>query len=255
MKKPYVFANWKMNLSLPQSVALARAVVNGALENGAEIVLCPSFTSLTPVMAVIKGSGIQLGGQDLSGEENGAFTGQVSAAMLKEAGCQYVIVGHSERRQNLGESDNLISRKIAMALRHDLTPVLCIGENREERESGKWREIILRQMREDLSLTAPDNSLVIIAYEPIWAIGSGQPVTARQASETADFIKQSLFDIFGPEQEKKRFVIIYGGSVDGDNVKDFVGRGLTEGVLVGTSSLSADKLLAVVNNIFTNYVF
>lgn len=247
--KPYVIGNWKMNLSLAESEALARAVAGGAPADKARVVLCPPFTSIANVAGVIRDTDIQLGAQDVSAEENGPHTGDVSAAMLKDLGCQYVIVGHSERRRKFGEDSAFIRQKINMALKYELTPVLCVGENMSQREGGRWRETVSVQLKEALNGAGSVTKGLIVAYEPVWAIGTGNAASAFSAREAAQEIRRTAAAIIKPGSLDKDISVIYGGSITPRNVHTFIGNGMMDGVLVGADSLRAELFNGIIQSI------
>lgn len=243
----YVVGNWKMQLSVAESVALARAVRSAPPPSGVTVVLCPSFPSLVPVGDVIKGTNLSLGAQDSCSEERGAYTGEVSPAVLREVGCRYVIVGHSERRQLFYETDESVRRKVATALRHGLTPILCVGETAEERAAGRRDEVVERQLR--VALDGASGNF-IVAYEPVWAIGSGKTVTRREAVDAHRFIRNVLDHAVGAVATAQT-AVLYGGSVTAENVGHFVGADLMDGVLVGTASVEADAFQSIVAAVAT----
>jgi triosephosphate isomerase len=249
--KSLVLANWKMNLSASQSVNLAKAIAKSLSRlPGVEVGLCPTFPALAAVGQVVKGKSIALGAQDVFWKAAGPYTGEVSAAVLRELGVKYVIVGHSERRQYLKETDIMIQQKILATLEQGLTPVLCVGETFAERQAGQKDMVIMRQVTAALkgATLAPKLELVI-AYEPVWVIGSGQAVELSEAVHTAQVIRQALMDIFSPAMIEKQVRIIYGGSVDPTNVAAFVKQSPLRGVLVGGASLEAKKFIDLVRQL------
>lgn len=248
MEQKYIIANWKMNLPVSESVALAKQIrkkiKKSRLPKELEIVLCPSFESLVPVNEVIDSSRLALGAQDIFWQERGAFTGEVSPVMLTEAGCQYVIIGHSERRKHLGETNEMINRKISAALAGDLIPILCVGESMTERSEQRHNLCVMTQVLEGLSgIKLKDGQQIIIAYEPVWVIGTGQAIDSQEASRMASVIRQTLIDLWPLDVVKKQTVIIYGGSVDAQNIKQFMDVELIQGALVGGASLEAEKFV------------
>ncbi len=249
---PLVIANWKMNLSLKESVGLTRAVLTGLARrrpgSHPELVLCPSFPALAPVATLLKGKAklARLGAQDVFWKTSGPYTGEVSPQVLKELGVAYVIVGHSERRQYLRESDAMVRQKVAAALHAGLTPVLCVGETFAERQLHQKDVVVARQVAAALTgLQLTPSDQLVVAYEPVWVIGSGQAVEPEEAFHTARVIKQALVDLFPARQISNQVRVIYGGSVDPTNIAAFVGREL-RGVLVGGASLAAKRLLAII---------
>jgi len=243
----FVAGNWKMNKTLREAKELATEVVRAASSLlGAEIVLCPPFTALSEVAKTIEGSSVQLAGQDVFWEEKGAFTGEISGLMLKDVGCQYVIVGHSERRQILGEDDLMINRKLKAALRQQIFPILCIGETLEERDSGKTLQRIESQLKQDLNgLNKTEISQVVVAYEPVWAIGTGRNATPSQAQEVHQFIRQILGQSYGQELASCA-IIIYGGSVKPENAYSLMAEPDIDGFLVGGASLEAKSFIKII---------
>ena len=252
MGKKIIIANWKMQLGLTESVSLAKDLKK-LFSKQADVVVCPSFVSLTEVAKVLKNSKIMLGGQDCFWEEKGAYTGEVSARSLKETGCEFVIIGHSERRINIGETDEMVNKKIQLALDIGLTPIVCVGENFEQRQHGSKEYVLISQATKAFQgVNVSADQKVIIAYEPVWAISTsrvGQFIEPQEAEFSHQVIRQSLFDIFSSTLVKNNFSIIYGGSVDGNNVNDFIHLENTAGALVGGASLKEESFKAVVNNI------
>lgn len=246
--KPLVIANWKMKLNLAQSVALAKEVKAKAGRR-AEVAICPSFTCLEAVGKVLAGSQIKLGAQDCFWESNGAFTGEVSPDQLKETGCELVIIGHSERRTHFLESDEMVHKKVRLAVQEGLTPIICVGETFDQRQIGATDYILIQQTTKALEGVEIDSKQkVIIAYEPVWVIGSGQAIEPEQAQLAHQVIRHVLIDLFPPELAKNNFSIIYGGSVDGGNVYSFTGQDDIDGILVGGASLKAEDFLDVISN-------
>lgn len=247
MRQPLIAGNWKMNKTVSQAEELA-VNLKGGLGNkdGIEIVICPPFTSLEIVYRIIEGSNIGLGAQNLHWEEEGAYTGEISAPMIKELGCQYVIIGHSERRQYFGESNETVNRKVKAALKFDLTPIVCVGERLEEREEDKTSSVIESHIRGGLAgLGKEEISRIVVAYEPVWAIGTGKTATPQQANEVHNYIRQLLTDIHG-EEIASRLRILYGGSVKPDNISGLMAETEIDGALVGGASLQADSFVEIV---------
>lgn len=245
----YVIGNWKMNLGIRESVALARGVVRvlRGREVAPEVVLCPSFTALSEVHKVLAKSRIHLGAQNVAPAESGAWTGEVSVAMLEDVGCQYVIIGHSERRALLAESDGLVKQKLSTVLTSRLSPVLCVGESLSEHQSGSAREAVAAQLRgafADCEL-GPRRRL-IIAYEPVWAIGTGVPATVAEVIEMHSFIRETAKKILLAQDDQ--LVVLYGGSVDGQNIYQFLREAEVDGVLVGSASLKPAQLEEIITS-------
>ncbi len=245
---PFVAGNWKMNKTINEARTLAAEVAKASLSLlGAEIVLCPPFTSLYEVAKTIEGSSVQLGGQDLFWEDWGAYTGEISSAMLRDAGCQYVITGHSERRHILGETDEMINRKVKAALRQGVFPILCVGETLEEREAGTTLRRLEVQIEKDLQGIGQDDfSRVIIAYEPVWAIGTGKTATPEMAAEAHRCLRGLVKGRFG-EEAAARLRILYGGSVKPDNIRGLMAQPEIDGALVGGASLDPISFASIVN--------
>jgi triosephosphate isomerase len=246
-KIPFIAGNWKMHLTIPEARELASKIVRSSLGlPEAEIVVAPPFTALSEVMKVLEGSSVQLAGQDVYWEEKGAFTGEISAPMLKNIGCQYVIIGHSERRQYFGETDSGVNKKIRAALQHDLFPVVCIGESLEEREKGETMAKVARQLEDGLNGLASDEfERVIIAYEPIWAIGTGRTATPGQAEEVQAYIREKLAARHGKNLAICA-IILYGGSVKPANSYSLLSEKNIDGFLVGGASLEAESFIQII---------
>jgi len=247
MRTPLVVGNWKMFTTPAEGVDLV-ADLAGRLGNlrGVEVAVAPPFTSLAAVGPAIRGKGIQLSAQDLHWEERGAFTGAVSHGMLEALGCLYVIVGHSERRKHFGETDQQVNRKVLAALRGGLRPILCVGEEEGERAGGRLREVIRRQVSRALDeYPAGSAHHLAVAYEPVWAIGTGKAASPEDAAEAHDVIRRQLEKILG-QGPSAAVRILYGGSVTGENVAGFVARPEVDGVLVGGASLKPADFAAIV---------
>ena len=247
MRKPLIAGNWKMNKNSGESVELVselRKMVSDVKE--VEMVVAPPYTALGSVADAIKGSNIFLSAQNIFWEESGAFTGEVAPLMLKDIGCQYVIVGHSERRQYFGETNETVNKRLKAALKVSLTPIVCIGEVLEEREADKTLDVIGQQLKEGLNgLSADEMGKVVIAYEPVWAIGTGKTATPDQAQEVHQFIRKLISQIFS-ETVAEGVRILYGGSVKPDNVDQLMSQKDIDGALVGGASLKADSFARIV---------
>jgi triosephosphate isomerase len=245
-KKVFIGGNWKMNFNHLESKEfvekLLKAIRN--IENK-EIVIFPPFTSLFIVSEIIKNSGIKLGAQNTHWEDKGAFTGEISPLFLLALGCEYVIIGHSERRKYFGENDEMINKKIKKALSLNLKPVFCIGENLEERDAGRTLTIIENQLKAGLKDIKKIEGMVI-AYEPVWAIGTGKNATPEQASEVHQFIRNFISENYGKEISKD-LPIIYGGSVNKENIKELLKTEGIDGVLIGGASIKLDEFTYIVN--------
>ncbi len=236
-------ANWKMNKTLSEtSDFIAEFVPKVRDVTGVDIVLAPPFTSLMLAAEKLKGTNVGLAAQDVFFEEKGAYTGEISPLMLAHAGCAYVIVGHSERRQYFHETDDTVNRKIKAAKKAGLGIILCIGESLEEREAGKTFEILEREIRKGLDGLTPDK--MVVAYEPVWAIGTGKTATPEQAQEAHAYIREKLRVLYGNKADE--LCILYGGSVTPDNVDTLMACADVDGALVGGASLKADSFARIV---------
>ena len=246
MREIVVAGNWKMNKDLNESVALISEIKNLLDEaNSVKMIVCPPFTSLETVNALVKDTKIGLGAQNMCAADSGAFTGAISASMIKSVGCEYVILGHSERRTIFGETDNLINSKINKALENSLIPIFCVGETLEERESGEMKNVIERQVKEGLKeLSADQLSQMIVAYEPVWAIGTGKTASPEQAQEVHAFIRGLLTEMYSSEFAEN-VTIQYGGSVKPENAKELIGQPDIDGALVGGACLKTDSFIGI----------
>jgi triosephosphate isomerase (TIM) len=247
MRIPLVAGNWKMYKTVAEARHLVSELVPGLqVLEGVERVLCPPFPSLLAVAALLEGTDIRLGAQNMHWEASGAYTGEVSPLMLAEL-CQYVILGHSERRTYFNETDETVNRKLHSALAHDLTPILCVGETLEEYEAGQTKEVVSRQMKLGLAgLQLVDGSAIVVAYEPVWAIGTGRASTASAANEViADVIRAAMQELFGDEIAQA-VRILYGGSVKGENAAEFFSQPDIDGALVGGASLKVGDFTQIV---------
>ena len=267
MRMPMIAGNWKMNTTIGEAVALVREMHGGIhaaphaervvcpagicltdLEAGLDAianvdkVICPPFISLAAVKEIVKGSSIKLGAQNLYFEEKGAYTGEISPPMLAEL-CEFVIIGHSERRQYFHETNELVNKKVKAALKAGLKPILCVGEKLEENEAGRTREVISEQIRASLADVDFGDGLTV-AYEPVWAIGTGRAATGGQANETIGFIRQSLAKLQS-QRVAQEMRILYGGSVNADNAAEFMKQSEIDGALLGGASLKADQFLSI----------
>jgi triosephosphate isomerase (TIM) len=245
-RRPFLAGNWKMHKTIAQSVDLARGLAEAiGAETERDVAVFPPLTALSAVIETLKDSPILVGAQTCHFEEKGAFTGEVSAEMLKDAGSDLVLVGHSERRQLFGETDEIVRRKLDAALRAELSPVLCLGETLEERNAGHTEDVIRRQAIEAFKGLTPDEMMSItIAYEPVWAIGTGLTATPEQAQEVHAFLRDILKGFFGELSAQLR--IQYGGSVKPDNIARLMSEPDLDGALVGGASLTADSFAGIV---------
>ncbi len=244
MRIPLIAGNWKMNTTLYEAGKLVTAMRPGldAIQ-GVEKVVCPPFISLSVVKETLKGSTVKLGSQNLHFEEKGAYTGEVSPSMLAGL-CEFVIVGHSERRQYFSETDEVVNKKLRAALKVGLKPIMCVGERLEQNEAGKTEEVVTGQVKAGLAGLdySPD---MVIAYEPIWAIGTGRAANGAQANETIGLIRRQFAELYG-KQDAGKLRILYGGSVTADNIAEFVAQDEIDGGLVGGASLKADQFVSIV---------
>ena len=244
MRVPMIAGNWKMNTTVSEAVALVNEMRRGLDEiDGVEKVICPPFISLAAVKELIKGSSLRLGAQNLYFEEKGAYTGEISPLMLAEV-CEFVIIGHSERRQYFNETGEIVNKKLRAALKVGLKPIFCIGERLEENEAGRTEEVVTEQL--ESSLAGIDNIHgLIVAYEPVWAIGTGKAATGKQANETIALIRHNVAQLYG-EKIVQDLHILYGGSVTADNANEFMQQPEIDGALVGGASLKANEFLSIV---------
>ena len=252
MRKPIIIGNWKMNLDLAAAGKLASDIENGYKSEWAdkvEAVVCPTYLQIPKIASIPKGQ-VGLGAQDLFWEkEDGAYTGEVSATMLKELRCGYVIIGHSERREYLGETDEMVNKKAKAALAADLIPIICIGESQEQRKADQTSEFLEKQLLTAVDgIDRADIPQVIIAYEPIWAIGSGDPASAEDAEEVASLVRETLTDKYS-QAEAQQCRILYGGSAKADNIGGFVARDNIDGALVGGASLDAEEFVGMLASV------
>jgi len=247
MRKPFICGNWKMNLDRASAVTLAQATAKTAARlKGVDVGVCPPAPYLEAVAAAANGSPLIVGAQNMYFEPSGAFTGEVAGPMLKDLGCACVILGHSERRHVFGETDDLVSKKVKAALGFGLVPILCVGELLEEREAGRTEAVVRRHVTKGLEgLAKAQAEQVVIAYEPVWAIGTGRTATPQQAQEVHAFIRGLLADLYDP-RTAEAVRIQYGGSVKPDNSRDLMSQADIDGALVGGASLKADTFAAIV---------
>jgi len=237
----YIAGNWKMHKTVAESVALAKALVAELGSCGDRVMIAPAFTALSAVADAIKGTGIVLGAQNMGPDLQGAHTGEISPLMLKDLGVTAVILGHSERRHTYGEGDELINKKVLLALAQGLEPILCVGETLEERESGRLEAVVGEQVREGLKgVDASALGKVTIAYEPVWAIGTGKTATPEDADAVHAYIRKVLAGLYG-EAAAKAMCIQYGGSVKPDNAAELMAKPNIDGALVGGASLKAES--------------
>ncbi len=251
-RKTLIAGNWKLNKTIREAIDLVTLLKRqlGDLQN-VDIVVCPPYTALSEAAEILSESDIQLGAQDLYWEEKGAFTGEISGSMIKEAGAQFVIIGHSERRQFFHETNETVNKKTKAALKNNLTPIVCVGEMLSERENGKTFQIIQSQFAGAFShFTAEEMKKLVIAYEPVWAIGTGKVATPQQAEEVHAFIRKEISKAFGDEVAAG-LRILYGGSVKPDNISSLMNEPDIDGALVGGASLEAAQFSDIVKHAAT----
>lgn len=246
-RTPVIVGNWKMHMPVSDAIQLSRALKNKLIGlANVEVGVCPPYLSIPAVREALKETDIGVGAQNMHWEEKGAFTGEVSADMLVEAGCRYVILGHSERRQLFGEKNAFVLKKASVAIQKGLTPIVCVGETLEEREAGKMEDVIAEQVEGSVgNLPREHMAKTIIAYEPVWAIGTGKTATPDQANSAHMFIRDKLTSIFDGDLARS-IRIQYGGSVKPDNASELLGQSDIDGALVGGASLKADDFSAIV---------
>jgi triosephosphate isomerase len=245
MRRKLVAGNWKMHGSRAENAPLVEAILSSSELERADCVICPPFVYLPEIARLLRGASVKLGAQDVCAESHGAYTGEVSAAMLRDVGCSHVIVGHSERRGLYGEDDVLVARKFAAALAHGLVPILCLGELLGEREAGLTHEVVGRQLEAVVALTGIAGfARAVIAYEPVWAIGTGRTASPEQVQQVHAFIRQRL-----ATQDAKiagALPILYGGSVKTGNARELFAQSDVDGGLIGGASLKAEEFLSIV---------
>lgn len=245
MRRILVAGNWKMNLLQSQGTALSQALAGKYSSSDVEILVCPAFPYLSQVGATVRGSAVQVGAQNLYYAPQGAFTGEVCGDMLKDVGCGWVLVGHSERRQFFGEQDELLAKKVAAGLQHGLKVILCVGELLAERQAGQTETVLEKQMAGLAQVSAEQMTNVVIAYEPVWAIGTGVTATTEQAQQAHAFLRGQLKSRYG-EAVASATRILYGGSVKPDNALELLSQPDVDGALVGGASLKPDSFIAII---------
>lgn len=247
-RKILIAGNWKMNKTATEAVELAKPIIEAiGNQNNIDVLMCPTFTSIPAVSALIGNSTVKLGAQNVSDKASGAYTGEISAAMLRDLHVSHVILGHSERRSYYGETDAFINKKVLTCLESNLVPVLCVGETLEEREAGKVEEVIKTQLVGGLADVPVDKAEnIVIAYEPVWAIGTGKTATPEQAQEVHAFVRKMLAEILGPVADKIR--ILYGGSMKPSNADELLAKPDIDGGLIGGAALVASDFLALVES-------
>ena len=245
-RTPLIAGNWKMHCTRPEAVALAAGIKAGVSNvAGREVLVAPPYTALEAVAGALAGSKVLLAGQDLHWESKGAFTGEVSAPMLRDVGCTHVIIGHSERRQYFGETDETVAKKVASARANGLVPIVCVGESLQEREAGETLAVVGRQVRRGLlGCDAAAIRALVIAYEPVWAIGTGRVATPEQAQEVHAFIRRTLVEL-SDRDAADSCRILYGGSVKSDNIDELMRQADIDGALVGGASLQVESFVRI----------
>jgi triosephosphate isomerase len=249
MRLKIIAGNWKMNKTNPEAMELVRGLMSSLEQkDNPRVVICPPFTALSDLAKLIKGSSLFLGAQNMYFKESGAYTGEISAGMLLTIGVAYVILGHSERREYFSESDSIVNAKVKLALKSGLIPIVCVGEKLNERESGKTEEVVGAQIDGSLAgLTANEMKKVVIAYEPVWAIGTGKTATPDMAQEVHHFIRGRIRAIHGDVADQ--ITIQYGGSVNAENAKALLTQPDIDGALVGGASLKVDDFKKIINSV------
>jgi triosephosphate isomerase len=248
LRAPLIAGNWKMYKTVDEATELIRALLAGlGTVRDREVVVCPPYTALHPVASLLAGTPIALGAQDTFYEPQGAYTSAVSPLMLRSLGCQYVIVGHSERRQYFGDDDGIVNRKLRAALAHGLRPILCVGESKPQRDAGTAEQVVVAEVKAGLEQVSSEQlSEVVIAYEPIWAIGTGDTATAADAQAMHATIRATLAVLHSPNLAD-RLRTLYGGSVKPDNIDELMAQPDIDGTLVGGASLKADSFLRIIH--------
>lgn len=250
-RRPLISGNWKMHTTIAEAQELAKSIVSMGIPADRDVMLAPPYTAIKAVSEVTSNSSVFIGSQNVCWEEKGAFTGEISPTMLKDAGCVMAIIGHSERRHIFGESDALINQRVKGALKFGLIPVVCIGEKLEEREAGKTFEVLEDQLRKGLEgVSISSGKEMVIAYEPVWAIGTGKTATVDQAQEVHVFVRSILADIF-EKNIATEMRILYGGSVNQKNVDDLMAQEDIDGALVGGAALDSASFSRIINFIAT----
>ncbi|KAF5058349.1 Triosephosphate isomerase [anaerobic digester metagenome] len=246
MRRAVIAGNWKMHYTLPEAVKTAKELIPLVADADCEVVLCAPFIHLPELVSATAGTNVKIGAQNMHFEEKGAFTGEISPGMLEDLGVDYVIIGHSERRQYFGETDDTVNRKLKAAFNHKLIPIMCCGETLEQREQGETEEHLERQVKGGLANLSPEQvQEMIIAYEPIWAIGTGKTATAQDANDTIHLIRNTVEQLYG-EEVAQAVRIQYGGSVKPDTIQEQMAMSDIDGALVGGASLKAADFAAIV---------
>jgi len=248
MRKKVIAGNWKMYKDVNESIEFVKELVlkQNSIPDNVDVIICTPFTSLYAVSQIVKDSKVMLGAQNMFYEDQGAYTGEISPLMLKSTGCKYVILGHSERRTYFGETDDIVNKKVKKAIEKDLTPIMCIGETLQERESGITNQIVEKQVRGGLNGLSPEEiSKVIIAYEPVWAIGTGKTATPSQAQDVHKFIRDLISKISN-DKVASSLIIQYGGSMKPENAKELLSQPDIDGGLIGGACLKVDSFYGII---------
>jgi len=248
MRTPLIAGNWKMNNNIVESLDLVKNLIQLTKDSkNVEVLVCSPFTSLYSIKQILKDTNIRLGAQNMHYEEIGAYTGEISPLMLKDIGVDYVIIGHSERRQYFNETDDTVNKKLKAALKYGIKPILCVGETLEQRESKIEEETVKNQIINAFKdIKKEDAENIVIAYEPIWAIGTGKTATSMEANEMASFIRDTFAEIYSNELSE-HVIILYGGSVKGSNASEIMEQSDIDGALVGGASLKAEEFTKIIN--------
>jgi len=248
MRKKVIAGNWKMYKDVNESIEFVKELVlkQNSIPDNVDVIICTPFTSLYAVSQIVKDSKVMLGAQNMFYEDQGAYTGEISPLMLKSTGCKYVILGHSERRTYFGETDDIVNKKVKKAIEKDLTPIMCIGETLQERESGITNQIVEKQVRGGLNGLSPEEiSKIIIAYEPVWAIGTGKTATPAQAQDVHKFIRDLISKISN-DKVASNLIIQYGGSMKPENAKELLSQPDIDGGLIGGACLKVDSFYGII---------
>ena len=247
MRKPIIAGNWKMNNTNKEAIELIEAIKENSLNDNVDAVVCVPFTALHDVKNAIKGTNIKLGAQNMHWEIKGAYTGEISPVMLKDVGVEYCIIGHSERRQYFNETDETVNKKLKSALEHGILPIVCVGETLDEREENREKEVVKNQITKGFAGVSSDYiKNIVIAYEPIWAIGTGKTASSDDANSMCGFIRETIGGLYGLE-ERNVIRIQYGGSVKPDNIKELMNKSDIDGALVGGASLKSSDFVGLLN--------
>lgn len=246
MRKPIIAGNWKMNKTVSEAVETCRNLDKMVQNKNVEVVVCPPFTALSAISAIGM-SNVTIAAQNMSEAESGAYTGEVSVLMLRDVGCDYVIIGHSERRELYHETDQLVNKKARLALKHRINPIICVGETITQRRANETEEVVVRQVKAAFeNIAAKDAVNVVLAYEPIWAIGTGETASATDANAVISTVRKTLVEIYD-QNVADAIRIQYGGSVKSSNIKELMAQTDIDGALVGGASLDANEFAAIVN--------